>query len=201
MTLQLEPGQIIREVDLIKLLEISRTPLREALIKLSSMYLIDIIPQSKTRVSLINPNIIEEGIFLRLQVESAIVEKVCELINDNDIMQIEEVISLQNRLLENNMLNELLIKDNAFHQMLYTICGAERTYHAVATVCGQYDIIRTLSLYNYTSKRAIQDHAKLFEAIKKRDKKLARDIITEHIARHSKEYLLIEKKFPQYFIK
>jgi DNA-binding GntR family transcriptional regulator len=200
MTLHLIPGQILRETELTKLLGISRTPLREALLQLSSAYLVDIVPQSRTHVSLIDPDLIEEGIFLRLQVEPAIVAKVCLVINENDILSLEDILAVQNRLLECSRFEELLIKDNAFHKKLFQICSAEKTFLAVEGLCGQYNIMRALSLYHYTTKQAVQDHFKILNAVKKGDKAKARNIMKEHITRHSKEYLLIEKNFPQYFL-
>jgi DNA-binding GntR family transcriptional regulator len=199
MTLRLKPGQILRENDLTKHLGLSRTPLREALIQLSSIYLVDIVPQSRTHVSLIDPDVIEEGIFLRAQVEPAVVEKACSLITDNDIMQLEDILALQQRLLKSNRLEELLIQDNAFHKKLYHVCRMEKTFQVVEGLCGQYDIIRALSLYHYTTAKAVEDHRNIFNAIQEGDKKIARNLMTEHITRHSKEYLMIEKNFPHYF--
>jgi DNA-binding GntR family transcriptional regulator len=199
MTLRLEPGQIIRENELTEQLGLSRTPLREALIQLSSMYLVDIVPQSRTHVSLIDPEVIEEGIFLRAQVEPAVVEKACSIITGNDMMQLEDIVAMQQRLLESGRLEELLVQDNAFHKKLYQVCGVEKTFHAVVGLCGQYDIIRALSLYHYTTRMAVGDHRNIFNAIKAKDRKTARKLMTEHITRHSREYLMIEKNFPQYF--
>jgi DNA-binding GntR family transcriptional regulator len=199
MTVNLEPGQIIRETELTKLLDISRTPLREALIRLASMYLVDIIPQSRTRVALISPAVIEEGLFLRLQVEPAIVEKVCSAISDKGLTQLEDILSLQKRLLENSRFEELMVQDNVFHEKLYQICGAEKTFRAVSGICGQYNIMRALSLYHYTTKIAIAEHFKILKAIKQGNGTQARNIMTVHISRHSKEYLVIKKSFPRYF--
>jgi DNA-binding GntR family transcriptional regulator len=201
MTLHLEPGQVLRENDLTKCLGISRTPLREALIRLSSMYLVDIVPQSGTHVTLINPAVIEEGLFLRLQVEPAIAEKACPVITDAGIMQLEDILAMQKRLFESGRLEDLLLKDNAFHQKIYEICGAEKTFHTVASLCGQYDILRALSLYHKTTKIAVQDHIKIFAAIRERDGVKAREIMTKHITRQSREYLVLEKSFARYFIR
>jgi DNA-binding GntR family transcriptional regulator len=201
MTLHLEPGQVLRESELTKKLGISRTPLREALIRLSSMYLIDIVPQSGTHVTLIDPAVIEEGFFLRLQVEPAVTERACSVITDGEIIQLEDILAMQKRLFESGRLEELLVKDNAFHQKIYEICGAEKTFHAVTGLCGQYDIIRALSLYHNTTKIAVQDHIKIFEAIREKDGTKARDIMTRHIIRQNREYLVIEKSFPGYFIR
>jgi DNA-binding GntR family transcriptional regulator len=200
-TLHLEPGQVLRETDLTKELGISRTPLREAVIRLSAMYLVDVLPQRGTLVKLFDPDLIEEGRFLRLQVEPAIAEKACPEMTDNDIIELEDNMTMQIRLLESNRLEDLLLQDNLFHKKLFQVCGAEKTFHAVSGLCGQYDIIRALSIYHRTAKTAVEDHKKIFTAIKVRDAAKAREMMTMHISRQNKEYLIIQKKFPQYFKK
>jgi DNA-binding GntR family transcriptional regulator len=122
------------------------------------------------------------------------------VISADDILLLEDILAVQKRLLECNRFEELLIKDNAFHEKLFQICGAEKTFHAVSGLCGQYNIIRALSLYNYTTKKAVREHFKILDAIKNGNKTKAREIMTEHITRHSKEYSLIEKNFPRYFL-
>jgi DNA-binding GntR family transcriptional regulator len=201
MTLHLEPGQILREGDLTKQLGISRTPLREALIRLSSMYLVDIIPQSATHVTLIKPAVIEEGIFLRLQVEPAIAKRACEMINAASLTLLEDILDTQKKLLKRKRFEELLVQDNAFHETIYRSCGAEKTFHTVTGLCGHYNIIRALSLYHHTAKIALQDHVEIFEAIKERNGAKARKIVTKHVTRQYKDYTIIQKIFPQYFVK
>jgi DNA-binding GntR family transcriptional regulator len=198
-TLHLEPGQILRETDLTEELRISRTPLREAVIRLSAMYLVDVRPQRGTLVKLFDPDLIEEGRFLRLQVEPAIVEKTCLEMSENDIIEFEDNVTMQIRLLESGRFEELLLWDNLFHEKLFQICGAEKTFHMVSGLCGQYDIIRALSIYYRTAEIAVEDHKKILAALKDRDAAKAREMMTMHISRQNKEYLIIQKKFPQYF--
>ena len=54
MSLQLQPGQSLSEVELAELLNTSRTPIREVLIKLKEKNLIEVYPQIGTYVSKIN---------------------------------------------------------------------------------------------------------------------------------------------------
>jgi DNA-binding GntR family transcriptional regulator len=199
MTLHLEPGQVLREIELTKHLSISRTPLREALIRLSSMYLIDIVPQSGTYITLIDPDVIEEAIFLRLQVEPAMSEQSCSMITDTALVQKEDNNAMQHRLLDSGRMESLYLQDNAIHKIIYQACMAEKTIKAVEGICGQYNIMRALSLYHHTTKIAVQDHIKIFEAIKERNGAKARKIMAEHIKRQSKEYLIIQTKFPHFF--
>jgi DNA-binding GntR family transcriptional regulator len=202
MTVRLEPGQSLKENELTEKLGISRTPLREALISLSAMHLVGIVPQSGTRVALIDPALINEGIFLRQQVEPAITERACSIINEAELAELDTMLAMQKKLLESNKLEQFVLWDNAFHEKFYLICGAEKTFRAVSGLCGHYDMVRALGFYCQTTKEVMRDHKKIFKAMKERDGAAAREISTQHIIRKSKEHLLaITRHFPHYFIR
>ncbi|MCH1960595.1 GntR family transcriptional regulator [Romboutsia hominis] len=65
MSLELKPGELLSESDLSEKLNISRTPIREVLMKLKNEHLIEVKPQSGTYVSLMDSKIIDEAIFMR----------------------------------------------------------------------------------------------------------------------------------------
>ena len=69
----LPPGSPIREKDFIQQLEVSRTPIREALLQLEKEGLVEIYPQSGTRISKISMEEVREGHFIRQAMESATV--------------------------------------------------------------------------------------------------------------------------------
>ena len=69
MTFGLEPGEALSEAEICEQLSVSRTPVHEALTMLKSEYLVDIVPQSGSYVSLISLKHIREGVFLRSTVE------------------------------------------------------------------------------------------------------------------------------------
>jgi DNA-binding GntR family transcriptional regulator len=202
MTVRLEPGRTLKENELTEKLGISRTPLREALLRLSAMYLVDIVPQSGTRVALIDPALINEGLFLRQQVEPAITERACSIINETELAELDDILAMQKRLLESGKLEQFVLWDNAFHEKFYLICGAEKTFRVISGLCGQYDIGRALGFYYQTIKNVMQDHKKIFRAIKERNGATAREISTQHIVRKNKEHLtVIMRHFPHYFVR
>ena len=69
MSLELRPGELLSELDLAQKLQVSRTPIREVLIKLKSEKLIEVKPQTGTYVSLIDWKLIEQAIFMRYNLE------------------------------------------------------------------------------------------------------------------------------------
>ena len=69
----LPPGSPIREKDLSEQMEISRTPIREALLQLEKEGLVAIYPQCGTRISKISMEEVRESHFIREAMESATV--------------------------------------------------------------------------------------------------------------------------------
>ena len=73
--LELQPGTAVSENELSTTLSLSRTPVREALIELNRIGLVEILPQRGSYISKIDYNIVEESRFLRLVTENAILPR------------------------------------------------------------------------------------------------------------------------------
>ena len=78
ITLELAPGSAVSENELSQILKLSRTPVREALIELSKMGLVDIQPQRGSYIAKIDYELVEESRFMRLVLENAVLALVCE---------------------------------------------------------------------------------------------------------------------------
>lgn len=63
MTLRLLPGTTINEGELAELFHTSRTPIHEAVLMLKEEYLVDVYPQSGSKISRIQLDILKEDIF------------------------------------------------------------------------------------------------------------------------------------------
>ena len=88
--LELEPGSQISENELAAEMGLSRTPVREALIELSRVKIIETYPQRKSVVSLIDNELVEEARFMRDVLECAVVEQVCEKATPEDIERLKK---------------------------------------------------------------------------------------------------------------
>src|SRR5699024_109625 len=95
ITLKLEPGSQISENELAAEMDLSRTPVREALIELSKVKIIEIYPQRKSMVSLIDYELVEESRFMRNLLECAVAELDCEMATPQDIRRLEDNLQLQ----------------------------------------------------------------------------------------------------------
>ena len=75
---QLPPGSIVSENEISAALNLSRTPIREALIELSRSKLVEILPQKGSYVTRIDLDLAEESRFLRCVVETAVFRQAAE---------------------------------------------------------------------------------------------------------------------------
>lgn len=180
-------------------LGISRTPVREALLELSKVQIVEIFPQKGSRISKVNCSLVEEAHFMRLVLERAIVEMMCDVAREKDIALLEDNLELQKFYLTHTSPMKLLELDNEFHKTMFVICGKNRIYYLMSSIMVHFDRVRSLSLQTIKELKIVNDHSTLLEAIKSRDKQLAVATISEHLQRYQIDEGILRKEYPDYF--
>lgn len=202
VNLNLKPGQEISESELSALLGVSRTPIHESLLNLSLRKLVEIYPQKGTFVALIDIEYVEAVRFNRFVLESAIVELACEYdINTNCLNKLEKNITLQQFYLGNSHYTEMLQLDKEFHQTLFELCNKEIAYTLLEDMMPHFDRERKLSFEAFTPAQIVEDHIKIVNAIKNRDKVNARQLMEAHMTRAVVDQQYLRRQYPQYFKK
>jgi DNA-binding GntR family transcriptional regulator len=199
VNLQLEPGSMISEQDIANELNLSRTPVHEAMQELSSTKIIEILPQRGSHVSLIDMAHVEEAVFIRATIESAVTELACKQATEEDLQKMEENVALQRFYYEKNNLDKIMELDNGFHEIMYKITNKMQCHYMVRLMSIHYDRIRELNLHSFNPERIINEHAEILEAFKKKDPEGARKALDKHLSRHYTQEDEIKKKYPQYF--
>ena len=197
--LKLPPGSTISEKSLCEQLQLSRTPVRESLIDLSRQHLVDIRPQRGTNVSLIHPELVHEGHFLRALVEEAVVRDVCNMIDDNSLRQLESNLLMQKYFAENNDIDEFISLDTKFHKKLFEIASKSATYQIVADFQAHLDRGRKLSLQFVNIGNLVQDHMNILRGIREHNPDVATEYMRHHLSHVLKDQYELMKQFPQYF--
>jgi DNA-binding GntR family transcriptional regulator len=107
LSLELPPGTYISRNDLAEQLEISKTPIREALQLLEQDKLVKIFPQSKTLVTKINIDEIKRSNFFRVAVEIEVLREMIEKYDEKTLAKIERNLKKQEEISEDvTRLNE-----------------------------------------------------------------------------------------------
>ena len=200
INLELEPGSSVSENELSNVLNISRTPIREALIELNKQQLVEIFPQKGSYISKINYSLIEETRFIRVTLENAIVELVCEQINEEYKNKLYHNLTLQNYSLKLQDSEKFLEYDNEFHRLLFDSVNKSNTYAILKAQMIHFDRLRSLTIKNIKDDKTVKDHENILYAIERKDKELAVMLMTKHLSRHVLEEANLRLAYPNYFI-
>lgn len=196
----LKPGEMLSENTLTEELHVSRTPVREALVELSKIDLIEVLPKRGSRVTKIDYALVEESNFARKILERAIVEICCELDKTPDLREMEENIRLQKRYLHTSNQSTLLELDDEFHRLLFKLAGKQHVYEYLKDIRIPFDRIRYLSLLVIVDLQTVNDHIDILHAIRVQNKEEALAIMDKHLSRYLYDKSVIMKRFPDYII-
>ena len=200
VNLELAPGSQISENELSAALSISRTPIREALSELAKVKLIEIIPQKKTSIALIDSRLVEEAGFMRYTMESAVIEQVCLQRTEEDLLRFEENIALQKVYFQNNASEKMLQKDDEFHRAFFEITRNMEIYQLMQNLQIHFDRVRSISLSSLHNLQIIEDHESIVESIKNRNTEEAKKLLQQHLTRYLVDEASIKARFPDYFL-
>ncbi|MCR5425295.1 MAG: GntR family transcriptional regulator [Lachnospiraceae bacterium] len=195
----LEPGAAISENELAAQLGISRTPIREALIELAKVSLIETYPQRGSYISRIDPKMVEEARFLRRVLDTAVIEAACETSNEKGLALIEENVSLQEFFLSRDMTERILDLDNEFHRLIYSMVEKDIVYEMSSTLMIHFDRVRSLSFESVKDLKVVSEHRQMLEAIKAGDSSKARVLVQQHLGHYRVDEKVIREQYPDYF--
>ena len=199
INLELAPGSQISENELAAEMGLSRTSGREALIELSRVRIIEIHPQKKSTVPLIDYDLVEESRFMRNLLECAVVELDCEMAGPVDLERLSANIRLQKFYLDNYYTNELMTLDNQFHGILFEVAKKTQIFALMQNITIHFDRVRSMALSTVKNTKIVQDHESIFLAIQEKDPQRARELMEIHLNRNKIDAADIRAAYPQYF--
>ncbi len=186
MHLRLAPGSILSEKDIAVLLNVSKTPVREAFIQLSKEYLLDILPQKGTYVSLLDLEKVDESIFLRETVEREVIKLACTDFPAAKLFELQSCIALQQLCLEEENYIKFFELDEKLHKGIFDGCKKARIWSLIQQINTHYNRIRILDL-DVGGKRdwsdLLKQHQDLILAIKEKNVTLGTQTINLHLNR------------------
>ena len=194
-----KPNDIIHEGEIMEKYAMSKSPVREALIELSKMGLVDIQPQRGSYIAKIDYELIEESRFMRLVLENAVLKLVCEGISQEYETLLKANLEDEIRYLNTADYTRLFELDTDFHRLLFLSVGKGRTYEVIHSQMVHFDRLRALSLKSLKPDKIVEDHENILYAIGRRDSELAEMLMTRHLTRHRVEKSELVKRYPGYF--
>lgn len=196
---ELPPGALISESELASQLGLSRTPVREALIELSRCGVVEIAPQKRGRVALIDWALVEEARFSRNVLECAVAAQCCEAAGAGDLARLTENVAHQERCAAGERFDAIMELDDGFHEMLFEITGKSHIFSLIKNMSIHFDRVRFMALQGVPDLEIVADHRKILDAICARDAVMAHRLMQQHLDRCGVDAMEIRSRFPQYF--
>lgn len=163
-------------------LGVSRTPVREALRQLELEGLVTMIPNKGAYVTGITSKDMHDIYMIRSYLEGLCAKWACEHISHNQIEELEEVLYLSEFHARKNHHEQMVELDSKFHELIYQASGSKILYHVLSDFHHYVERIRKITLaIPSRATQANEEHAKILDAMKKRDGVLAEQLSNEHI--------------------
>ena len=178
------------------MLQVSRTPVREAFVKLTQDGLLEIYPQRGTFVSLIDLKHVEEARFIREQLERAAVRVACEHFSPDDLQKLKENLAMQKHSVLENDYNRLFELDEQYHHTIVVGSGKQLIWSVIQHMKVHINRVRMLSLAaNYNWDLILQHHEMIYEAIRQGDAKAADLAMKDHLQKLTFEQDELKKQY------
>lgn len=179
---QLIPGQSLVEADLAAKLGVSKTPVRDALLKLEREGFVRKIAYTGTYVSEINSKGIADIFLIRARLESLATRLACDKFDKEDILKAQTFIQLLDESIRKGEIEEASAQNKKFHDLIISRAESEWLSQILSNLDDHLKRYRLLS--NYQSGRlekSTQEHQRVLDAIIRKDHDLAEKLMNGHI--------------------
>lgn len=169
---RLNPGDHIREQELTKLLNVSRTPVREALVLLERDGLVDISPNRGCFVREFNERDIREIFELRIALESLAASLTVDHLQESDFAYLEELIQRQADSNARHAQTEVSQLDLEFHRYIVRKADNSRLLRTWQVNAMQFTVLFSYlddSLQGADKRLMLESHRSILDALRRRD--------------------------------
>lgn len=200
VTMQLSPGEMLSEQDLARRFGVSRSPVREALIKLSEAGLVRVLPQRGTQVVKISRAGVEDARFIREAVETAVVREAALKISPTMLAELNASLTRQRRAQRAKTTEEFLALDEEFHHLLAEAAGRPAAWEMIEDVKPQMDRVRFLDMTQATPRHiVVAQHVQIVDAIKAGDPVAAEQAMRQHLSEILRSLPELAARYPDLF--
>ena len=200
VSMELKPGTIISTQEIADSMSVSRTPVREAFIRLQREELLDVAPQRSTMVSKINMDRVYQERFIREALEIEAMQKFVEVATAESLNRMRRNIEKQYAAIAEQRYIDFLELDNAFHQAAFTETHEDLGRSIVQQMNGHYDRIRLISAWDgQIVSAAMQEHERYVDYIERKDTARARKLLRTHLQALRVQEEILLTNWSEYF--
>lgn len=199
LSLELLPGTALSEKETSAVFQTSRTPVRESFVRLAQEGLVVVLPQRGTLVSLIDSELVEEGRFMREQLEKAVIRLACEHFPEEMLTTLNTNLDMQLECINKQDNQRMFELDEAFHRILFEGCRKLGTWSVIQQMNSHMNRSRRLWLTaDQNWSPLYEQHKEMVEFIRKRQPDLAESVMRKHLNLGLSNMSVLKAKYPNY---
>lgn len=176
-------GQRLPEVAIAKELQVSRTPVREALRRLENEGLVQIIPgwgaclASPTKQEIIDTYEVREDL------ELMAIRKAAKNITPLQLCRLQEQIDAERKTFAERNLEQYLTVNDNFHIIIAESSGNSTLVNYIKNILSRtfVQMIFFESFFDFDSNPSLEEHITLLDALKKHDEQESIRLMREHL--------------------
>lgn len=179
-----KPGEALREEQLAAMLDVSRGPVREALVQLEREGLVIVRRHRGATVARLSRRDLEDVYSLRLVLERLAIQRAARYATDQDFAAMEAVLAAFDVALSRGPSEkEVAELDVRFHDLIYKAARHQRLYDCWANLKSQiYIFLLSRNVVDPDFREiTVKAHAALLEALRTRDEARATTEIEDHL--------------------
>ena len=196
----LRHGSQVQEGELAERYGVSKSPIRDALLRLQEQDLIEVLPRKGYRVKPVSITEVREMYEMRQLLERSCVARLVEYGSESDLRSLD----IYRHMPANIDLESWVSHNRQFHTALANLCGNSRLARVTRETIAQFDRLIFAQFDRSIQANAnagqyeiailqsfVDEHAQIIDAIQRRDKRQAVALIRAHV-RSSQDMLLAQ---------
>jgi DNA-binding GntR family transcriptional regulator len=185
------PGERLAEEHLAEELEVSRTPVREALHKLEQDGLIEPLESRGFCIPRDSEKEIEDLFELRTVLEGYTLKIICERITDEQIAMLEGIVNKADDAQRRKKIAEVFHWNTKFHDTLHSLVEDKHRFHGLIVNMRKYVLRYRKDTLQYlgAAKRTIDGHRQILLALKMKDPEICERVMRLHIRQSMEDAL------------
>lgn len=195
LTGKIPGGTHITESSISNQLNVSRTPVREALQRLTQEKLITALPRAGYIVEDMSNEDIQDLFSARFEIEALMIKKAARYISADELKMLEENIKKARQYIKSGEHEQVTMLDLEFHTIIYR-AARSRTFYRICKNLGELTMKyrHGLNLADDLWEEAINKHESILEGLRSKDEQTAKNAMEAHGEQVRMQLLEIMKK-------
>lgn len=185
-------GERINEKEYSLMLNISRTPIREAIRRLEEEGLVEYVPNYGVIVKKVSIEDAKEIFELRKVLDSLATISAMERMTEKEFLILENELLFAENANKRGEIDVVIESSSKFNELIYTFSGKKRLKSIVVKLREYIKRFRDISLTgDERRENALDDHRKIFQLMKEKKTQELTEVLHVHLAK-AEHYILKE---------